>query len=80
MLSGIIFVNRNGLHWSDASGKTPPHKNRWEGWITMGAFIRMMDGLAAGKVDPQMIMIDATYLKAHRKAFEPAVKKGRLAV
>lgn len=42
----------------------------------MGIFIRMMDELAAGKAEPQAIMIDATYLKAHRTASSLRLKKG----
>lgn len=43
-------------------------------------FIRMMEGLAAGKAEPQTIMIDATYLKVHRTASSLRLKKGIQAV
>ncbi|MFT8523397.1 MAG: IS5 family transposase [Gluconobacter cerinus] len=79
VLSGIIFVNRNGLRWRDAPREYGPHKtlyNRWKRWSAMGIFIRMMEGLTTGKADPQTIMIDATYLKAHRTASSLPVKKG----
>ena len=79
VLSGIIFVNRNGLRWRDAPREYGPHKtlyNRWKRWSAMGIFIRMMEGLAAGKAEPQTIMIDATHLKAHRTASSLRVKKG----
>ncbi|WP_408872004.1 IS5 family transposase, partial [Gluconobacter oxydans] len=79
VLSGIIFVNRNGLRWRDAPREYGPHKtlyNRWKRWSAMGVFIRMMEGLATGKAEPQTIMIDATYLKAHRTASSLPVKKG----
>ena len=39
----------------------------------------MMEGLAAADADPRTVMIDATYLKAHRTASSLAVKKGVLA-
>lgn len=39
-------------------------------------FTRMMEGLAAAGAEPQAIMIDATYLKAHRTASRLQVKKG----
>lgn len=42
----------------------------------MGVFARMMDGLSAGKAEPQTIMIDATYLKADRTASSLGLKKG----
>ena len=46
----------------------------------MGIFIRIMEGLATGKAEPQTIMIDATYLKAHRTASSLRLKKGLQAV
>ena len=79
VLSGIIFVNRNGLRWRDAPKDYGPPKtlhNRWKRWGAMGVFTRMMEGLAAIGAGPQSVMIDATYLKAHRTGFEPAGKKG----
>jgi len=42
----------------------------------MGIFIRMMDSLSAAKAEPQIIMIDATYLKTHRTASSLRLKKG----
>ncbi|WP_252350198.1 transposase [Gluconobacter cerinus] len=78
VLSGIIFVNRNGLRWRDAPREYGPHKtlyNRWKRWADMGIFARMMDGLAAGKAESQTIMIDATYLKAQRTASSLRLKK-----
>ena len=83
VLSGIIFVNRNGLRWRDAPREYGPHKtlyNRWKRWSAMGIFIRMMEGLATGKAEPQTIMIDATYLKAHHTASSLRLKKGLQAV
>jgi len=79
VLSGIIFVNRNGLRWRDAPKDYGPAKtlyNRWKRWGEMGVFVRMMEGLAAVGTDPRTIMIDATDLKAHRTASSLAVKKG----
>lgn len=35
----------------------------------------MMEGLAAGNAEPKTVMIDATYLKAHRAASGLRVKK-----
>ncbi|WP_438382346.1 IS5 family transposase [Asaia sp. BMEF1] len=79
VLSGIIFVNRNGLRWRDAPREYGPHKtlyNRWKRWGDIGIFMRMMDGLSAASAEPQTIMIDATYLKAHRTASSLRLKKG----
>ena len=82
VLSGIIFVNRNGLRWRDAPKDYGPHKtlyNRWKRWGEMRVFGRMMEGLAAPGTERKTVMIDATYLKAHRTASSLAVKKGVLA-
>ena len=79
VLSGIIFVNRNGLRWRDAPAAYGPHKtlyNRWKRWSEAGVFIRMMQGLSGGKAERSTVMIDATYLKAHRTASSLGVKKG----
>ena len=79
VLSGIIFVNRNGLRWRDAPTDYGPHKtlyNRWKRWGAAGVFARMMEGLAAAGAERKTVMIDATYLKAHRTASSLAVKRG----
>ncbi|MCP3733265.1 IS5 family transposase [Sphingomonas sp. MG17] len=81
VLSGIIFVNRNGLRWRDAPRDYGPHKtlyNRWKRWGEAGVFARMMEGLSSTGADRKTVMIDATYLKAHRTASSLAVKKGNL--
>ena len=79
VLSGIVFVNRNWLRWRDAPSDYGPHKtlyNRWKRWGAAGVFMRMMGGLAAAGAEPKTLMIDATYLKAHRTASSLRVKKG----
>ena len=79
VLSGIIFINRNGLRWCDAPREYGPAKtlyNRWKRWSDNGVFARIMMGLAAESAERQAIMIDATYLKAHRTASSLCVKKG----
>ena len=79
VLSGILFVNRNRLHWRDAPKDYGPHKtlyNRWKGWGRMGVFTRMMEGPSSASADRKTVMIDATYLKAHRTASSLAVKRG----
>ncbi len=71
-MSGIIFVNRNGLRWRDAPKDYGPHKtlyNRWKRWGDKGVFLRMMEGLATPHAsERKTVMIDATYLKAYRTA------------
>ena len=79
VLSGIVFVNRNGLRWRDAPAAYGPHKtlyNRWKRWSDAGVFVRMMEGLSAAQPERRTVMIDATYLKAHRTASSLRVKKG----
>ena len=82
VLSGIVFVNRNGLRWCDAPKDYGPHKtlyNRWKRWGEKGIFLQMMEGLAAASGEPETVMVDATYLKAHRTASSLRFKKGVLA-
>ena len=79
VLSGIIFIIRNGLRWRDAPTAYGPHKtlySRWRRWSGKGIFARMMAGLAAEHGEEKTVMIDATYLKAHRTATSMAIKKG----
>ncbi|MGR3633234.1 MAG: IS5 family transposase [Limimaricola soesokkakensis] len=79
VLSGIIFVNRNGLRWCDAPKEYGPAKtlyNRWKRWSDKGVFARMMEGLAAESPERKTVMIDATYLKAHRTETSLRLKKG----
>ena len=79
VLSGMIFINRNGLRWCDAPREYGPPKrlyNRWKRWGDMGVFARMMEGLASEGTEQKTIMIDATYLKAHRTASSLRAKKG----
>lgn len=71
VLSGIIFINRNGLRWCDAPEESGPAKtlyNHCERRGDMSVFARMMDGLASDSATPKTVMISATYLKAHRTA------------
>ena len=71
VLSGIIFVNRNGLRWSGAPMEFSPAKTlykRWKRWGDMGVFARMMEVLTCEAAGSTTVMIDAIYLKAHRTA------------
>ena len=79
VLSGIIHIQRNGLMWRDAPMEYGPHKtlyNRWVRWSRMGVFATIMTELAAAGQETEMVMIDATHLKAHRTASSMAVQKG----
>src|SRR5690349_24933261 len=71
VISGIIYVIRNGLQWKDAPAGYGPHKtlyNRFIRWSLMGVFDRIFAVLAGEGPNPERIMIDATHLKAHRTA------------
>lgn len=79
VLSGIIFVNRNGLRWRDAPAEYGPPKtlyNRWKRWSDKGIFARMLLELADRGGATDTLMIDATHLKAHRTASSLGLKKG----
>jgi putative transposase len=78
VISGIIFVLKNGLRWRDAPAGYGPHKtiyNRFIRWSRMGVFNRIFAELAARGGKPDRLMIDATHLKAHRTAAS-LLKKG----
>ncbi len=78
VLSGIIFVIRNGLRWRDAPKDYGPHKtiyNRFIRWSRMGVFNKIFAALAAKGGKRDQLMIDATHLKAHRTAAS-LLKKG----
>lgn len=78
VISGIIYVIRNGLMWRDAPKAYGPHKtiyNRFIRWSRLGVFNRIFAELAAKGSKPDRLMIDATHLKAHRTAAS-LLKKG----
>ena len=79
VLSGIIFIQRNGLMWKHAPAAYGPPKtlyNRWKRWSRMGVFATIMTELAARAQDTEIVMIDATHAKAHRTASSLAVQRG----
>ena len=78
IVSGIIFVIRNGLRWRDAPKEYGPHKtiyNRFIRWSRLGVFNAIFARLSARGSKPDQLMIDATHLKAHRTAAS-LLKKG----
>ena len=78
VLSGILFVIRNGLRWRDVPREYGPHKtiyNRFIRWSRLGVFNRIFSALSAEGGVPEQLMIDATHLKAHRTAAS-LLKKG----
>ena len=78
VLSEIIYVIKNGLQWVDAPHDYGPHKtlyNRFKRWSENGVFERIFEELAKPQDEAgNVLMIDATHLKAHRTA--SSLKKG----
>jgi putative transposase len=83
VISGIIYVIRNGLPWKDAPCEYGPPKtlyNRFVRWSRMGVFNRIFAALAGKAGTPERLMMDATHLKAHRTAASLHKKGGLPAV
>ncbi|SFH48685.1 hypothetical protein SAMN04488021_11477, partial [Paracoccus aminovorans] len=55
-------------------------RHRFEYCRERGIFARMMDGPASEAAVPETVMIDTTYLKAHRTATSLRSKKGDPAI
>lgn len=71
VVSGIVYVLKNGLQWKDAPQAYGPHKtlyNRFRRWTELGVFDKIFSHLASCDGPPDTLMIDATHLKAHRTA------------
>jgi len=80
ILSGIVYVLRNGLRWRDAPVEYGPSKtlyNRFVRWSRMGVFDCILRELVLHRRKGETLMIDATHLKAHRTAAS-LLKKGVL--
>lgn len=78
VVSGIIYVIKNGLRWSDAPEGYGPHKtlyNRFVRWSRLGVFNKIFAALVKEGGPPDRLMIDATHIKAHRTAAS-LLKKG----
>lgn len=64
IVSGIIFVIRNGLHWRDAPREYGPPKtiyNRFVRWSWLGVFNKIFAALSPKGGKPDQLMIDATW-------------------
>lgn len=71
VVSGIVYVIRNGLQWKNAPKAYGPHKMLYNGfvnWSALGVFDRISPSLASESPKPESFMIDSTHLKAHRTA------------
>lgn len=79
VMSGIIFINRNGLRWRDAPTEYWPHKtldSRSKRWSEKGILARMLLELSDQGGGTDTLMIDATHLKTHRTASSLELKRG----
>ena len=71
IVSGIIFVLRNGLQWRDAPKEYGPHKtiyNRFIRWSKLGVFNRIFSTLVVENGKTNELMVDYKHLKAHPTA------------
>ncbi len=71
VISGIIYVLKNGLQWKDAPREYGPHKtlyNRYVRWSEKKIFEKIFNALAQNGETGKLLMLDSTYLKAHRTA------------
>jgi transposase len=78
IVSGIIFVIRNGLRWRAAPptyGRYKTIYNRFIRWSRLSVFNRIFAELAAKDGKPDRLMIDPAHLKEHRTAAS-LLKKG----
>jgi putative transposase len=78
VISGIIYVIKNGLRWSGAPVGYGPHKtlyNWFVRWSRRGLFNKIVAALVKEGGPPDRLMIDATHIKAHRTAAS-LLKKG----
>jgi putative transposase len=66
VIISIIFVLRNGC--AGVMHRASTARNRFVRWSRLGVFNRIFAGLAGKAGQPDRLMIDATYLKAHRTA------------
>src|SRR3546814_11217767 len=77
VLSGIIFVNRNGLRWRDAPREYGPAKtlyNRWKRWSDQG--IKNGRASCGGRVCQSVWnSVVAGSLKRKQKKISPRNKK-----
>ena len=70
VISGIVHVLQSGCRWRDAPACYGPYKtqyNRFVRWARKGVWERIFRTLAESGV-ATALMLDATYVKAHRSA------------
>ena len=71
VISGILHVLKTGCRWRDVpSAYGPPMTiyNRFYRWARRGLWRRVFEQIAASGETPPELMLDSTYVKAHRSA------------
>jgi putative transposase len=71
VISGIIFVIRNGLRWRDAPKDYGPHKtiyNRFSRWSEKGVWQKIFACMAGPGDPPERVALDSSHIKIHRCA------------
>ena len=71
VISGLVHVLQSGCRWRDAPPVYGPPKtryNRFVRWARKGVWERVFTELAKAGGPPGTLMLDATYVKAHRSA------------
>lgn len=71
VISGIVHVLMSGGRWVDAPSCYGPKKtlyNRWVRWAKKGVWQHAFETLAAVGDPPAELMLDSTWVKAHRSA------------
>ena len=71
VISGIVHVLRSGCPWPHAPAEYGPPKtlyNRFVRWGRQGVWSQVFEALASAGGPPAEVLIDSTYVKAHRSA------------
>jgi transposase len=79
VISGIIHVLQSGCRWRDAPAVYGPYKtlyNRFVRWARKGIWEELFQALAEAAGPPSALLLDTTYVKAHRSA--AGAKKGAI--
>ncbi len=71
VISGIIYVLKNGLRWLDAPKAYGSHKtlyNRYIRWSKLGIWEKIFTQLASADDLYEHLQLDSSHIKAHRTA------------
>jgi len=71
VISGILHVLKAGCRWRDVPAVYGPPTtvyNRFYRWTRRGLWLKMFEQITAAGDAPAELMLDSTYVKAHRSA------------